>query len=371
MEDVWLALTGQDLSRPQLALAAAAALAVALLLMALLRRRRPLATGALDARDVLSLLDDHAREVEARLEHLARLQAEMHGGLHAGLQGLGVRQAEVQRTVAEQVDVLQQRVGGGLSDLAGRLALIDSAQQNLNALAGQMVSLREVLSNKQTRGAWGQGRMEAIVRDGLPADAYSFQATLSSGRRPDCLVKLPGDRPLAIDAKFPLEGFQAFRDARDGAERKAAAARLRQDMATHIRDIAGKYLIPGETQDMALMFIPSESLYADLLEHFEDVSQLAARCRVVIVSPSLLALAIQLARTMARDARIRDEAQAIQAEVGRLLDDVARLQERAARLDGHFRQAREDLDLLNISAEKIARRGGRIEALEFEGDAGR
>ncbi|MFC0282676.1 DNA recombination protein RmuC [Camelimonas abortus] len=381
MQDMWLAAGGLGLSPAQLALAAAAAVAAAFALMLLLlRRRRPRAGGLLHADDVLALLDSHARGMEARLEQLARLQAEMHGGLHAGMQGLGARQAEVQRAVAEQVDMLQHRVGrtladmagrtgDGLSELASRLAVIDAAQQNLSALAGEMLSLREVLANKQARGAWGQGRMEAIVRDGLPPGAYSFQATLSNGRRPDCLVRLPGDLPLAIDAKFPLEGFQAFRAARGEAERRAAAARLRQDLAAHVRDIAGKYLIPGETQDLALMFIPSESLYADLLEHFEDVSQSAARSRVIIVSPSLLAVAIQLARAMARDARIRDEARAIQAEVGRLLDDIGRLQERAARLDGHFRQAREDLAALNVSVEKVARRGGRIEALEFDGAA--
>jgi len=379
MRDAWVTVAGYGFSQNETWLALAVAGGV-LALLALLWRaggRRRIAPGW-EAEELLAALDAHARDMDARLEHLARAQAEMHGGLHAGVQGLGAHQAEIQRAVASQMDVLQHRVGrgladmmertgGGLAHLSERLALIDAAQQNLNALTGQVVGLRDILANKQTRGAWGQGRMEAIVRDGLPPGAFSFQATLSNGRRPDCLVQLPGDRPLAIDAKFPLEGFQAFRAAPGEEARRAAAARLRQDVATHIRDIAGKYLLPGETQDMALMFVPSESLYADLLEHFEDVAQLATRARVIIVSPSLLALAIQLVRALARDARIRDEAQAIQTEVGRLLDDLGRLQDRAGKLDAHFRQAREDLAALNVSVEKIARRGGRIEALEFEG----
>lgn len=381
MKDAWVTIAGYGFGQSDvlIALAVTAALLLAVLLWRAGRRRR-IAPGW-EADEVLAALDAHTQAIEVRLEHLARRQAEMHGGLHAGVQGLGARQAETQRAVAEQMEVLQHRVGrgladviertgGGLAHLSERLSLIDAAQQNLNALTGQVVGLKDILANKQTRGAWGQGRMEAIVSDGLPPGAYSFQATLANGRRPDCLVQMPGDRPLAIDAKFPLEGFQAFRAAPDDDARSKAAARLRQDVATHVRDIAGKYLLPGETQDMALMFVPSESIYADLLEHFDDVAQMATRARVIIVSPSLLALAIQLVRTLARDARIRDEAQAIQTEVGRLLDDLGRLQDRAGKLDGHFRQAREDLAALNVSVEKIARRGGRIEALEFD-DAGR
>jgi DNA recombination protein RmuC len=184
-------------------------------------------------------------------------------------------------------------------------------------------------------------------------------------------VRLPGDpRGLVVDAKFPLEAFTLFREAAGDEARGKAMARVRSDVLVHVKDIAEKYFIPGETQDLALMFVPAESVYADLAEHFDDVVQRAHRSRVVIVSPSLLALAIQVMQSLVRDARIREEARVIQVEVGRLLEDIARLGERVTKLDAHFRQAQEDVAGIRTSTEKITKRGQRIEALEFEdGDA--
>ena len=208
----------------------------------------------------------------------------------------------------------------------------------------EVVSLKDILANKQARGTFGQGRMEAIVRDGLPAGVYDFQFTLSNRARPDCVIRLPGDtRLMAIDAKFPLEGFSALRGARDEDTRKAAEARVRADVTKHVKDIAERYLLPGETQDVALMFVPSEAIYSDIVEQFDDVVQKAHRARVVIVSPTLMMMAISVSQAILRDARMRDEAQAIQAEVGRLVSDVRMLTERAAKLETHFRQAQEDL----------------------------
>ena len=208
----------------------------------------------------------------------------------------------------------------------------------------EVVSLKDILSNKQSRGAFGQGRMEAIVRDGLPVGAYEFQFTLSNRARPDCVIRLPGDaRLLAVDAKFPLEGFTALRAARDDETRKTALARVRADVGKHVKDIAERYLLPGETQDVALMFVPSEAIYSDLVDHFDELVQKAHRARVVIVSPTLMMMAISVAQAILRDARMRDEAHAIQAEVGKLMNDVRLLVERAGKLETHFRQAQEDL----------------------------
>ena len=174
---------------------------------------------------------------------------------------LGARQGDLARLVAERLDSVGQRVGAGLeaqarttgeqlAQLNERLAVIDAAQARMAGMTEAVVSLREVLANKQSRGAFGQGRMEAIVRDGLPAGAYEFQVRLSNGTRPDCLIRMPGDpRPLAIDAKFPLEAFTAFRDARDDEARRAAGQRARADVGRHVKDIAERYLLPGETQD--------------------------------------------------------------------------------------------------------------------------
>ena len=212
-------------------------------------------------------------------------------------------------------------------------------------LTEEVVGLKEILANKQARGAFGQGRMEAIVRDGLPAGAYAFQPTLSNKTRPDCTIRLPGDRAAAGGRRqISAGGFLALRRrAQRRGARGRRAARVRTDVGKHVSDIAERYLLPGETQDIALMFVPSESIFADLSEHFDDVVQKAHRARVMIVSPSLLMMAIQVMRTIARDARMREQAHVIQAEVRGLLDDVRRLAERAAKLDDHFRLARKDV----------------------------
>ena len=297
---------------------------------------------------------------------------------------LGSRQADLARVVADRLDSVGARLGAGLESQAQttgeslgrlneRLAVIDAAQSRLTEMTREVVSLKDILANKQARGAFGQGRMEAIVRDGLPAGAYDFQFTLSNRARPDCVIRLPGDaRLLAVDAKFPLEGFSALRAARDEEARKAAQARVRADVGKHVKDIAERYLLPGETQDIALMFVPSEAIYSDLVEHFDDVVQKAHRARVVIVSPTLMMMAINVAQAILRDARMRDEAHEIQAEVGKLLNDVRLIVERAAKLETHFAQAQDDLNGIGAASLRIARRGERIAAMDFssEGQTG-
>jgi len=321
-----------------------------------------------------------AADVEARLAEMVRVQADTAGRVHMMGETLSGRQAELARLVGERLDAVTHRLGQSMSEsgrhtteslrqLHERLAVIDHAQKNLTELTSQVTSLREVLANKQMRGAFGQGRMEAIVRDGLPAGAFEFQFTLSNKTRPDCVVFLPGDdRPIVIDAKFPLEAISALREARSDDARKQAAQRVRQDTLRHINDIAERYLIPGETQDIALMFVPSESVYAELYDGFDDLIQKAYRAQVVLVSPSLLMLAIQVMQQILKDARMREAAHHIRTEVGHLMGDIGRLRERVLKLQQHFGQAAEDVTQVLISADKIAKRGGRIEALEFDGE---
>ncbi len=329
--------------------------------------------------EITTLLQaEYARELEGKVGDMHRAQSELTGRLQTLTDVFGTRQSEFARHVGDRIESLRTQVGSGLeasarhtgenlAKLNERLAVIDTAQNNLTHLTGEMLNLRDILSNKQSRGAYGQGQMEAIIRDCLPIDSYAFQATLSNGKRPDCVIKLPSDpRVLVIDAKFPLEGFTAYRAARLDDERKIAFQRVRNDMNTHIKDITERYFIAGETQDMALMFVPSEAVYADLHEHFDELIQRAHRTRIVIVSPSLLSLAIQVMQSLMRDARIREEAQTIQKEVGKLLEDVGRIQERANKLDTHFRQVQEDVAGIKTSAEKVSRRGDRIRQLEFE-----
>jgi len=351
----------------------AAAALVLLLAMAwsLRRSRRERAAEAAAAAE-------RAREMDDKVAELVRSQSEITGRLQTVAEVFGSRQSDFARLISERLEGLQHRVGQGLeastrhqgehlTKLNERLAVIDAAQKNLTDLTGEVVGLKDILANKQARGAYGQGRMEAIIRDGLPGGAYEFQATLSNRTRPDCLVRLPGDeRGLVVDAKFPLECFTQFRAATSDEARQKAGQRVRADIGVHVRSLAEKYLIPGETQDMALMFVPAESVYADLAEHFDDVVQKAHRARIVIVSPSLLALAIQVLQALVRDARIRDEARVIQTEVQKLVADVGRLSERVGKLDSHFRQAQDDVAQIRTSAEKIVKRGQNIEALEFD-----
>jgi len=353
-------------------------LSLILLLMAVVAGWRGGRSRAIEA----AMATERAREMDDKVAEMNRQQAELAGRMQSMAEILSTRQGDLARLVAERMDGLRQQVGAGLErnvqqtteslgKLQERLAVIDNAQKNLTDLTSEVVTLRDVLANKQARGAYGQGRMEAIIRDGLPAAFFSFQPQLSNGKRPDCLVTLPGDgRGLVIDAKFPLESFTLLREARGDDARKAAGQRVRNDVGVHVKDIAERYFLPGETQDVALLFVPSESIYADLHEHFDDVVQRAHRARIMIVSPSLLALAIQLMQSLVRDARMREEARVIQTEVGKLLDDVRRLGERVDKLDNHFRQAQDDVGQIKTSAGKVTSRAEKIGALDFDDEKG-
>lgn len=336
-----------------------AGLGVAALVVLLTRQRAPagpVADPAAEAR---------IAELGARVQQMGEL--------------LGKAQAQLQHGINERLDAVTHRLGQSmehsrqhttehLAKLNERLAVIDSAQKNITDLASQVTSLQSVLSNKQTRGAFGQGRMEAIIQDALPKDSYDFQFTLTNGKRPDCCVFLLDKRSLVIDAKFPLEGVTAYREAKGEDERRAAATRLRTDVSKHISDIAEKYLIPGETYETALMFVPSESIYADLVDDFDDLVQKAYRARVVLVSPMLLMATVQLVQHIRKDARMREAADQIQTEVGRLLKDVGLLGDRVRKLQSHFNQSNEDIRQAIISVEKIESRGGRITQVEVGED---
>ena len=348
-------------------LVAGGGLAIVLLLVAVVLAWR--AQGARQGESIEALR--RTAELEYRL-------AELSGTLRGFAEQAQGSTLHLARTLDERLDQVSHRLGVSINDqsqrttqslsqLNERLAVIDSAQKNLASLSGEMITLKDILSNKQARGAYGQGRMEAIVRDGLHSSAYSFQSTLSTGTRPDCLIKLPdSELRLVIDAKFPLEAFNALKAARGEAEVKAAEARLRSDVQKHVKDISEKYLIAGETHESAIMFVPSESVYADLYERFEDVIQKAHRARVIIASPNVLMLLIQTMQAIFKDARMRQQAGFIQIEVTRLIEDVMRLKERAGDLAKHFGAANADLEKLGVSADKIVKRGLKIESLELE-----
>jgi DNA recombination protein RmuC len=317
-----------------------------------------------------------APEEDVALAELSRAQGEAAARLEGAIRLLANGQSQLQRTVNDRLDSVSHRLGESLEKtkqstaenlqkLAERLAVIDRAQKNITDLATQVTSLQGVLANKQSRGAFGQWRMEVIVQDGLPKGSYAFQHTLANKTRPDCCVFLPDKRPLVIDAKFPLEGVTAYRDAKSDDERKAAAQRLRADVSKHIADIAQKYLIPGETQEHAFMFVPSESIYAELHDGFDDLVQKAYRARIVVVSPSILMLAIQVVQQIQKDARMREAADQIRDEVGRLVKDVGLLGDRIRKLQTHFNQSNEDIRQAVISIDKIEAHGERIQQVEL------
>lgn len=319
---------------------------------------------------------------EARMAELLRAQAEMQGRLAAMADVFGTKQSEFNQAINQRLDGMSHRIGATISEqtktthenlrrLQERLAVIDAAQNNIQSLAKDVVGLQAILSNKQTRGAFGQSRMETIVADGLPIGAYAFQSTLSNGSRPDCTIRMPNDSPpLVVDAKFPLEAWNAIRDAETADAKKTAGQQFRRDMEVHLRDIAEKYLIPGETQDMAFLFVPSESIFAEVHENFEGVVQRAHRMRVVIVSPSLLMLSIQVIQAVLKDQRMREQAHLIQGEVIHLMEDLARLDDRTRKLQSHFLAAQKDVDMILTSADKLTKRGAKIEALEFQSGNG-
>lgn len=375
------------------------ALAVAVVIAGGRRRRQ----SRDEMRDMRSVAEMQFAEIKGRLTAMAEVSAqrqmEQAQVLAQSMDGFGRRFTEslldtqrqtgdtvarmseridsLQRHLAQTLDGVTSRVGDSLaaegrrtseslSSLNERLAVIDDARQSLAHLSSEVISLQGVLSNKQARGAFGQVRMETIIRDALPSGSYEFQPTLSNGKRPDCVIRLPNTpAPLVIDSKFPLEGFEALRTASGPEETKAAMQAVREAVGRHIDDIAEKYLIAGETQDTALMFVPSESIYGDLHEHFSDLVQRAHRARIVIVAPNILMLAVQTVQAVIKDVRMRDQAGLIQREVGFLLSDVSRLADRVNELEKHFQLAVKALEKLDTSAGKITSRGERIRSLDL------
>ncbi len=347
-----------------------------------------LAAAALIALTVLAWRNriDRALEAEKRQvgERLLEMElAALKGQLQAIAELAGSNQSEISRALHERLDRVSHSLGHNLEETARRttehlsrlherLAVIDAAQRNITELSSRVVSLQDILGNKQQRGAFGQLRMETIIQDALPKGAYSFQPTLSNGKRPDCLIHLPSSAPaVVIDAKFPLEAFEALRTAHDDTARKDGERRVRTDIGRHIDDIATKYAIPGETQDSLLMFVPSEAIYADLHEHFPDLLQKSHRSRVFIVSPNMLVLAVQTMQAIMKDVRMREQASVIQAEVGLLVGDVKRLKDRVQDFYRHFGLLGGDVEKILTSADKIASRGDKIESLDFEESADR
>ena len=272
----------------------------------------------------------------------------------------------VTKSVGEGLQQTTAKTTETLTDLRERLAKIDVAQQKISSLSEQVVSLQEVLSNKQARGAFGEIQLNDLVTSILPPNAYEFQMVLSNAKRADCVLRLPNPPgTIVIDAKFPLESYHALRAAASDREKLEAERFFRASVLKHIKDISEKYIIPGETAESALMFLPSEAIYAELHANFTDVVEVSYRSKVWIVSPTTLMATLNTVRAVLKDAKMREQAGVIQKEVGTLVEDIGRLDSRIESLSKHFKQANEDVDNIRISSSKIGKRIQRIEDIEL------
>jgi DNA recombination protein RmuC len=303
-------------------------------------------------------------------DRLAGTQAELAGRLEQTQLGVNQRLDGLTKRLGDSLLEQGQKTGETLRGLHERLAVIDAAQKNITELSAQVVGLQDILSNKQARGAFGEVQLHDLVANLLPPSAYALQATLSNRNRADCLLKLPDPPgPLVIDAKFPLESYRAIRDAGDKAAAVQAARAFSLDVRKHVRDIQEKYIIAGETADSALMFLPSEAVYAELHANFANVVEDAFRRKVWIVSPTTLWATLNTVRAILKDVRLREQAGRIQTELRAMADDVTRLDDRVAKLQRHFEQSVDDVRQIRISTDKVAWRAARIDLAQLEAAA--
>jgi len=328
------------------------------------RSTEPLARQMGNLGEVVRGLTDGQHQLYGSLKTVSEAQASAQANM---LQTMEQRLTDVQRGMTDTLHGSAVKTTRSLTELQERLATIDKAQTNIEKLSGDVLSLQDILSNKQTRGAFGEIQLNDIVTKALPANAYVFQATLSNGKRADCLIDLPNPPgPIVIDSKFPLEPYERLRAAKDAAAQQIATRELRTAVRTHIRHIAERYIIEGETADGALMFLPSEAVYAELHANFGEVVREGFAARVWIVSPTTCMATLNTMRAVLKDARMREHAGAIRRELGLLHKDVERLGDRVGNLDRHFSQARKDVEEIKISASKAGTRARRLDDFEFD-----
>lgn len=309
-------------------------------------------------------LSDGQQQLAGGLTHVSDAQAAAQTHM---LQLMERRLAQVSEAMTENLQGSARRTAHSLGELQQRLQVIDKAQENITKLSGDVLSLQDILSNKQTRGAFGEIQLRDIVGKALPSDSFTWQATLSNGRRADCLIHLPNPPgPIVIDSKFPLEPYEALVNAQTPEHLTRAAQLMRQAVRSHIKAISEKYILDGETADGALMFLPSEAVYAELHARFPELVREGFAARVWIVSPTTCMATLNTMRAILKDARMREQAGAIRRELGLLFGDVERLGARVENLDRHFSQAAKDISEIKISADKAGRRARRLDNFDFE-----
>jgi DNA recombination protein RmuC len=312
-------------------------------------------------------------EPDSRLDTVLTKQGQITGQFQATV----AAQELLARTLGERLEALEKRMGDSLKDssektgtalgsITQRLNVIDQAQANINALSGHVVSLQQIFSDKQQRGAFAQDIMESIVSDHMSPDQYEFQAKLSNGKIVDCAIRIPNVvARIVVDSKFPHEGFEALRGAENEDARKRATVQIRNDIQTHVKAISEKYLISGETQNPGIMFVPSDAMYAELHSNFPETLKKARQNQVVVASPHVFMLVVTTLLGLMRDAKMREQAQEIQREVGLLLKDIRLLGERVGELRTHFERTSKDIGEIEKPMIRITGRAERIERAEL------
>ncbi len=318
-----------------------------------------------------------AQRLQQQLQHMNQQQIELQGRISQFAENSAQRDAAFQDKLDTRLDKVSQHVGASIlntqernsasmKQLHERLALIDRAQKNIETLSGEVSGLQNLLSNKQSRGAFGEKQMQDLIETYLPPKAYSFQYALSNGKRVDALIHLPaGQGDVAIDSKFPMEAWRRLTAADNTPDTQRAQRDFANDVLRHIKDVASKYLIFGETHDLALLFLPSEAIYAELHANFPEVIEKGFSSKVMIVSPTTFMATLHTMRAVMRDAAMREQAHIIQREVGMMAKDVSLLDERVAKLQSHFNQSTEDIRKIRISTEKITKRADKIDSLDM------
>ncbi len=324
----------------------------------------PLSRDVLGLSDRVQSLSDGQHQLAGGLTHVSEAQAASQANM---LKLMEQRLAEVSSRMTENLQGSSTKTARSLGELQQRLATIDKAQENIEKLSGDVLSLQDILSNKQTRGAFGEIQLNDIVSKALPRDSYNLQATLSNGKRADCLISLPNPPgPIVIDSKFPLEAYEMLRNSKTEQDVREASRAMKIAVRAHIKAISERYIIEGETADGALMFLPSEAVYAELHANFPELVREGFSARVWIVSPTTCMATLNTMRAILKDARMREQAGAIRKALRMLHRDVELVVERVQKLDTHFNQARSDLDGIGTAAERAGKRAAKLDNFDFE-----
>ena len=309
-------------------------------------------------------IGDGQQQLAGGLTQVSEAQAAQQNNM---LKLMEARLAAVQEQMTLNLTTSAKTTANSLGELQQRLVTIDKAQDTIQKLSGDVLSLQDILANKQTRGAFGEIQLQEIVSKALPSDAYTWQATLPNGKRADCLIHLPNPPgPIVIDSKFPLEAYEALRNATTELDTKDAIKFMRTSVKAHIKAISEKYILEATTADGAIMFLPSEAVYAELHSNFPELIRESFEARVWIVSPTTCMATLNTMRAILKDARMREQAGAIRTALRQLHRDVELVVDRVDKLNTHFNQARKDIEGISTAAERAGKRAHKLDNFDFE-----